>query len=1198
MITPRPQRRRFTLLSILGLAVVAAANVSAAPWVAGYYAGWEQSHLPFSSVDLTAMDAVIDFAVVPSAVGTLDNGTANEINVNMASRVAAVHAAGKKILFTVGGAGAYAGFQGSMSSTYQATFVANIAAFMIANGYDGVDIDMEPMAAVDVAPYVAFAKALRAKLTAVKPGSLLTAAVTWEPSAFAQLTGVFDHIDLMTYSMTGGTWYNETWHDSPVYSAPAIGGGSLASVDSMVKQFTGAGVPAAGMGIGITFDPYIWTGGSGVTKPQQTWTSAPTVSETYYYTIAQKYGLVEGTTASAAGSTYGWDASAQAAYLGVTGSPASNDAFISYDDVSAINAKIAYAAANGIGSVIIWDLAGGWRTDLPVGSQGKLLAAIKAAAYGTGTTTPAPVISAVAASGVGVSSATITWTTNVGAEGQVEYGLTSAYGVTSALNTALSTSHTVTLTGLSAGTSYHYAAVAVGSSGGLATSADYTFTTPPAPSTTPIRTAPLAETFTTYPLNTCIADGAAFGPWTSSFGGYGCNKIAASGAQDWLEETPAVSTAAALTHSSLVLGPAFAAPVTFSVNLLTNAQLRQNSAPNPWEVGWVVWDYTDNNHFYSFMPQPNGWELNKEDPAYPGSQRFLASGTSPVFPIGAWYAVKIVQTANVISVYVNGALITTYTDTQTPYTSGRIGFYNEDSDVRFMNAAVDVPPATVSAVAASIGASSATVTWTTNEIADTAVEFGPTAAYTSTSTVNTLLTTAHSAALSGLAGGTLYHYAVLSRDIAGDRTASADYTFTTVSTVSAPVVSTAPVMAGPFINNFSSSTLNTCFVDGTTFGSWTSAFGGYGCTQTQTDGTRYWLALAPAVSTAPALTHAALTLGPAFAAPTTFSVNMITTAQLRKNSPPNPWEVGWVIWDYADNQHFYYFQPKPNGWELGKEDPAYPGSQRFLATGTSPTFPIGGWYVVRIVQTQNILTVYVNGRLVTTYTDASSPYTTGKIGFYVEDADVRFADVAVDAPAAAGPAIAVQVAATSAQAAVSASAATLSGMATIVAATANSSAVVLVQFLLDGAPLGAALTAPPFSITWDTTLFASGSHALSATAWDTSGNSATAAPLAVMINNVATAASTPIAQAKAPQKFLSPALADGINDVATFGTTAAEVSIYNVRGRLVFHSTQQGAPIIWNCKDGMGRVDESGVYIAKIRTTNAGVVYQSFAIVK
>ncbi|HEY2231990.1 MAG TPA: family 16 glycoside hydrolase [Candidatus Angelobacter sp.] len=123
-------------------------------------------------------------------------------------------------------------------------------------------------------------------------------------------------------------------------------------------------------------------------------------------------------------------------------------------------------------------------------------------------------------------------------------------------------------------------------------------------------------------------------------------------------------------------------------------------------------------------------------------------------------------------------------------------------------------------------------------------------------------------------------------------------------------------------------------------------------------------------------------------------MSLNTVAQLRQGSAPNPWEVGWVLWHYTDNTHFYYFAPKTNGWELGKEDPAYSGSQRFLATGSSPTFSIGSWHNITIMQTaQNTITVYADGNLITTFTDTERPYTSGRIGLYDEDAHVEFQNV-------------------------------------------------------------------------------------------------------------------------------------------------------------------------------------------------------------
>src|SRR5579864_3333595 len=209
--------------------------------------------------------------------------------------------------------------------------------------------------------------------------------------------------------------------------------------------------------------------------------------------------------------------------------------------------------------------------------------------------------------------------------------------------------------------------------------------------------------FSSYPQNTCFTDGSNFGPWTDVFGDYSssnCVQVQSNGNQNWLDENPAVATSPGEGHSSLVVGPSFANALTFSVSLTTVAQLRQGSAPNPWEVAWVLWNYTDNTHFYYFIAKPNGWELGKEDPAYPGNQRFLATGSSPTFPIGKWYNIEIVETAqNAITVYVGNTPITTFRDTERPYTSGRIGLYTEEAHAQFENvSAISNPGATVISV--------------------------------------------------------------------------------------------------------------------------------------------------------------------------------------------------------------------------------------------------------------------------------------------------------------------------------------------------------------------------------------------------------------------------------------------------------------------------------------------------------------------
>ncbi|MBU2565620.1 MAG: pre-peptidase C-terminal domain-containing protein [Candidatus Thermoplasmatota archaeon] len=92
-----------------------------------------------------------------------------------------------------------------------------------------------------------------------------------------------------------------------------------------------------------------------------------------------------------------------------------------------------------------------------------------------GDTTP-PVISSVQSSSITSSGATITWTTDEASSSVVEYGTTTSYGSTATGSNGV-TSHSVSLSGLTAGTTYHYRVKSADSSGNTATSGDYTFTT-------------------------------------------------------------------------------------------------------------------------------------------------------------------------------------------------------------------------------------------------------------------------------------------------------------------------------------------------------------------------------------------------------------------------------------------------------------------------------------------------------------------------------------------------------------------------------------------------------------------------------------------------------------------------------------------------------------------------------------------------
>ena len=72
---------------------------------------------------------------------------------------------------------------------------------------------------------------------------------------------------------------------------------------------------------------------------------------------------------------------------------------------------------------------------------------------------------------------------------------------------------------------------------------------------------------------------------------------------------------------------------------------------------------------------------------------------------------------------------------------------------------------------------------------------------------------------------------------------------------------------------------------------------------------------------------------------------------------------------------------------------------------------------------------------------------------------------------------------------------------TVSASAADNVGIAGVQFLLDGAALGAEVTALPYTTTWNTTTASNGAHTLAARARDAANNSMTSASVSVTVSN-------------------------------------------------------------------------------------------------
>jgi chitinase len=377
-------RMRLWLLGCAACFCACAAH--AALWSTGYYPAYEQSFMPASNIDFTALTHVIHFSVIPNSDGTLDSSDNGVTLNNSTDIVTRAHAAGKPVIICVGGASSETDFEAATANTVLPAFINNLTNFMASRDYDGVDIDWEPLTAADAPLFTNLVDSLRAALNRFSSHKLLTVAAgayppygdppTAEYTMFAALQNQFDQINIMTYDLSGPYEGWVTWFNSPIYDGgykfPSTGG-LVPSVNGAVSNFVVNGVSPSKLGIGIAFYGDVWEGGSGtstggVTQPRQSWasTNPPAMTDVTYDTIMASYYQAD---------LYHWDTNAQAAWLSITNANSANDMFISYDDQRTCQSKVSYARNEGLGGVMIWELS----QDFQGGQPQQLLSAVKQA---------------------------------------------------------------------------------------------------------------------------------------------------------------------------------------------------------------------------------------------------------------------------------------------------------------------------------------------------------------------------------------------------------------------------------------------------------------------------------------------------------------------------------------------------------------------------------------------------------------------------------------------------------------------------------------------------------------------------------------------------------------------------------------------------------------------------------------------------
>jgi chitinase len=340
-------------------------------WVSGYYAGYQRSLYPETSVDFSLMTHIIVAAVEPTGTGGVDTtfyvGTTSgpAMARTLASRA---HQAGRKAILMLGGDGYLSSLKSATSNTNRAAFVANLLTTLDRLGYDGIDVDWEPLYDSDKPQLLQFLKDLRA----ARPGLVLTFPIGWVSANggadawYAQVAPLVDQMNVMSYGMADnwGGWVS--WHSAALYGEA---GNHPSSVANTARAYVAAGLPAAKLGIGIGAFGSCWQGVNAMLVPLDNTSARVTASDNTmsYATIMSQYYNA---------SAYKWDATAQMGYLSFSAptGPA-QCTMVSYEDAQSVAAKGRYVKSAGLGGAMVWTINQGHIPNAAAGQQDPLLSA-------------------------------------------------------------------------------------------------------------------------------------------------------------------------------------------------------------------------------------------------------------------------------------------------------------------------------------------------------------------------------------------------------------------------------------------------------------------------------------------------------------------------------------------------------------------------------------------------------------------------------------------------------------------------------------------------------------------------------------------------------------------------------------------------------------------------------------------------------
>jgi phosphodiesterase/alkaline phosphatase D-like protein len=373
----------------------------------------------------------------------------------------------------------------------------------------------------------------------------------------------------------------------------------------------------------------------------------------------------------------------------------------------------------------------------------------------TTTSTSVPIISSIIVSGISQTGVNMSWNTDIPANSQVEYGTTTSYGSTTTLDPAQVTSHSASISGLNANTLYHFRVLS-----GTAQGGDQTFTTlPPVVDTTKPTVSVVSPTSNSVLSGTVnISANASDNVGVTKVDFYsGTTLIGTDQTNPYSIDWNTIGTP---NSQVIIKAKAFDATGNMSTSAGKTVTVL-NSDPGPLPV---ITDISATNIGQSSVVII--WNTD------------IISTTQVEYGITTSYG---------SSTNLNSNNVTSHSSTISNLNSGTTYHYRvKSSNATGTKVSSDKTFTTLAGTAlvisnvasSNVTTSGAVITWSTNDISNSQVEYGTTTSYGSTTTLDPTLTMSHSVTLSGLNSNTAYHYRVKSGSVV-----SPDNTFTTGSTV-------------------------------------------------------------------------------------------------------------------------------------------------------------------------------------------------------------------------------------------------------------------------------------------------------------------------------------------------------------------------------------------------------------------------------